>query len=185
MEFKFDILDRTTAYTGRELRTGWVAQATGLEGDAAVGFIGPCHVRTDDLVDLEDAARGERIEAERMAHVIVEHPGCPLEVGVLRQRILVCLLCEILFSRGVAVRREGDDIYWKRKKLTVSIAAPSEKSTLIHLGINIRPAGAPVPAVGLEEMGVEPGELLEELLKGYRNELSEVARAEGKVRRVP
>ena len=185
MEFHYKVLDDETVYSGRELRSGWVESRTGFAGDAAAGFVGPCHVATDDLVDLEDARAGESIHAASMAHVIVEHPRCDLETAVLRQRLLVGILCEILGEKGIGVRRTGDDVFFAERKLTVSIAAPGPASALIHLGINIDPKGAPVPAVGLKEMGVSAAELLGELLERYRCEIESIRHATGKVRSVP
>jgi len=181
---QFKIVEKEISYTGKELRSGWVLQHTGMKGDAAAGFVGPCHVHTQDLVDLDDARAGTFIKSECMAHIIAEHPGCGLAAAVLRQRLLVCLLCELLGARGHHVRREGDDVYVGDRKLTVSIAAPSPRSALIHLGINIRPEGAPVPAVGLEEMGVDSAALLGELLDRYSRELESAAHATTKVRAV-
>lgn len=181
----YAVLKEAIFYTGKELRSGWIREKTGLPGDAAVAFLGPCRVNTEDLVDLEDRAAGKRIESELMAHVLIEHPRCSLQMAILRQRLLVCVLCEILRARGISVTREGDDVYWRGRKLTVSIVAPSPDSSLIHLGINVRPGGAPVPAVGLEEMGVEPADLLGKLLESYRKETAGCVRAEGKVRSVP
>ncbi len=183
--FHYKILDEKTVYTGKELRSGWVGSRTGFSGDAAAGFIGPCHVATEDLVDLDDARAGEFIHAASMAHVIVEHPGCDLETAVLRQRLLVSILCEILGERRIGVRRSGDDVFFGSRKLTVSIAAPGPASALIHLGINVDPEGAPVPAIGLTEMGVAPAGLLEELLERYRSEVESIRYATGKVRPVP
>jgi hypothetical protein len=183
VSFAFRILDGDVAYTGVELRSGWVAERTGLSGDAAAGFVGACHVANENLVDLDDARAGFFIAAASMAHVIVEH-ACPLEVAVLRQRLLVALLGELLRKRGKRMRREGDDLYYDDRKLTVSIAAPSSATCLIHLGINVDPAGAPVPAVGLTEMRIDPREILTELLREYRSELASVAHATTKVRTV-
>jgi hypothetical protein len=182
----YEVLEEKLPYTGRELRRGWVRDKTGMEGGgAAVAWVGPCRVDTEDLVDLDDARNNAVIEAALMAHVVVEHLECTVEVAVLRQRLLVCILGEVLSERGVAVIRDGDDLYVEGRKLTVSIAAPSQGACLIHLGINVDPAGAPVPAVGLEELGVPPLELLETLLDRYREELATAAHAEIKVRAVP
>ncbi len=180
----FKILDEKVTYTGRELRGGWVREMTGLDGDAAVAFVGPCRVATDDLVDLDDARAGDTIDAAEMAHVVVEHPNCTLQAAVLRQRLLVCILCVILEESGIATRRDGDDVYVQDRKLTVSIAAPSRSSCLIHLGVNIDPAGAPVAAVGLDELGVPAVGVLEILLNRYKDELDSAAYAETKVRPV-
>lgn len=184
-EFQYKILEGDTAYTGRELRSGWVREKTGLEGDAAAGFVGPCRVATEDLVDMDDAREGEFIRAALMAHVIVEHPGCELEKAVARQRLLVCVLCDMLGERGLRVRRSGDDVFFDSRKLTVSIAAPGPASSLIHLGINVDPSGAPVPAAGLGELGIEPAALLGELLERYRREIESILYATTKVRSVP
>lgn len=180
----YKVLEETIPYTGRELRSGWVREKTGIQGGAAVAFIGPCHVEPDDLVDLDDARSGVGIDAAQMAHVIIEHYGCSLQAAVLRQRLLICILCEILQEYGVKVNRDGDDVYVGGRKLTVSVAAPSRGVRLIHLGINIDPEGAPVPAVGLDEFDVPPRELLDTLLARYREELASAAYAETKVRSV-
>jgi len=179
------VVENEIEYTGRELRSGWVCEASGLEGEAAVGFVGPCRVNNEDLVDMEDAEAGTFIEARSMAHVLAEHPGCTISEGVLRQRMLVCLLCEILGERLEGVRRSGDDVYYDGRKLTVSIAAPSPGGCMIHLGVNVRPEGAPVPAVGLDEMGVDPHALLRRLLNDYARELRSCVHAQTKVRPVP
>jgi hypothetical protein len=180
----YRIVVDSIAYTGIELRRGFVAETAGLSGDAAVGFIGPCHVPTEHLVDLDDARAGAVIEAREMAHVIVEHRDCGLRAGVLRQRLLVCILGEILGGRGIAVERNGDDIFVNGRKLTVSIAAPADGTVLLHLGINVDPTGAPVPAIGLRELGVDAREFLSELLGRYAAELDACAYAETKVRTV-
>jgi hypothetical protein len=104
---------------------------------------------------------------------------------VHRQRLLVCVLCEMLVDRNLLVRRSGDDVFVDSRKLTVSIAAPGPASALIHLGINVDPHGAPVAAVGLGELGIDPAELLQGLLERYRREVESIRYATGKVRRVP
>lgn len=184
MRFRFSILGEGITYTGAQLRSGWVEEKTGMGGDAAGAFLGRCSVPTENLVDLDDRRAGAVIESAEMAHVLIEHPGCSLGACVLRQRLLVCLLCDSLRRHGVSPVRDGDDVYIDRRKLTVSIAAPSARSSLIHLGINVRPEGAPVPAVGLEELGVDAKDLLRELLEAYKNELETAAYAETKVRTV-
>jgi hypothetical protein len=181
----YRILEEKITYTGLELRSGWVGEVTGIKGGgAAVGFVGPAHVNTEDLADLDDVKEGASIEAAEMAHVVIEHIGCTLRAAVLRQRLLVCILCEILTERGIATHRDGDDLYVSGRKLTVSIAAPSRRACMIHLGIDVDPEGSPVAAVGLNELGVAPLDLLENLLNRYRKELATAAYAETKVRSV-
>ncbi len=184
MDFRYRILDDDIPYTGRELRSGWVEEYAGLDGDAAVVFFGPCNVATEDLVDLDDQRAGAVIVAARMAHVIVEHPGCDIEVAVLRQRLLVCILCEVLGRLGVAVRREGDDVYHGDDKVTVSIAAPGPASALMHLGINVDAEGAPVAATGLAALGLDEHVVVTELLGRYAEEIAGAEHAATKVRKV-
>lgn len=184
MRVAFRILPGTVAYTGVELRPGWVREHAGLDGDAAAGFVGPCHVPTEHLVDLDDARAGDFIRAASMAHVIAEHPGCPLFEAVLRQRLLVAILGEMLAEAGKTATRDGDDLYHDGRKLTVSIAAPSATSSLIHLGINVDPGGAPVPAIGLGELGLDAEDVLRRLLERYARELESAAYATTKVKTV-
>lgn len=176
-------------YVGSNLRSGWIAETFGLSGEALVAWLGPCHVKTADLVDLEDAAAGAEIHAALMLHFLAEHPGDDLLTTVYRQRLLVAEALEIL-RRSIPtsdlrdLRREGDDLYVGDRKLSVSVATRSRVSGLIHFGVNVDPAGAPVPAVGLAELGVDPGRFAEQLLAAYAAEMSSIAAACGKVREV-
>lgn len=173
-------------YLGTNLRSGWIAETFGLPGEALVAWLGPCHVATADLVDLEDAAAGAEIHANLMLHFLAEHPGDNLLTTVCRQRLLVAEALEILRRHAAArdLRREGDDLYVGDRKLSVSIATRSRVSGLIHFGVNVDPAGAPVPAVGLAELGVEAPVFAEQLLAAYAAEMSDIAAACAKVREV-
>jgi hypothetical protein len=142
-------------------------------------------VANEDLVDLDDARAGASIRSEQMAHIIIEYPTGTLQAAVLKQRILVCILCDLMKERGLSVRRDGDDVFLGERKLTVSIAAPSAKGCLIHLGINVDPKGSPVPAIGLGDIEIEPKQLLAELLERYASEMTSCSYAETKVRQVP
>ena len=63
----------------------------------------------------------------------------------------------------------------------MSIATVSPVSTLIHFGINVDPAGAPVPAVGLAELGIDPTSFAPALLDLLDAELEGIAHARAKV----
>ncbi|MCD6360381.1 MAG: DUF366 family protein [Armatimonadetes bacterium] len=174
------------AYTGAELRSHWIMERFGLRGDAMVAFRGPCDVALSEMVDLEDVAAGASIRSAEMLHFIAEHFESDLERMVLRQRLFMCMVREALSAReGVPdLRRDGDDLYAGGRKLSVSIATASPVSTLMHVGLNVDPTGAPVAAVGLAEWGVDPDELARELLDAYAAELAGVAAARCKVRGV-
>lgn len=171
------------AYTGHELRSHWIYETFGIQGDAIAAFRGPCRVELSEMVDREDVLAGVGIRAAEMLHLIAEHFDRDLTRAVLRQRMLICMIAERL--PGVAeVRRDGDDLYLGERKLTVSIATASPVSTLIHVGINIDPTGAPVAAVGLGEWQIDADALAEELLGAYAAEIEDVYLATCKVRGV-
>ncbi len=179
--------DQSIPYLGTNLRSGWIREAFGLHGPALVAWLGPCHVRTENLVDLEDVAAEAEIRAELMLHFLAEHPGDSLVLTVCRQRLLVAEAAEVLreMAPGIPLRRSGDDLYSGERKLSVSIATRSPESGLIHFGVNVDPTGAPVPAVGLAELGVEPAGFARRLLAVYAEETAGLERACGKVREVP
>jgi len=175
------------AYTGHQLRSHWILDTFGLQGDALVAFTGPCHVALSEMVDLADVAAGEAIEAAQMLHLIAEHFDHDLRRAVLRQRLLICIIAERLAAgeRVPDLRRDGDDLYAGERKLSVSVATLSPVSALIHVGLNIDPAGAPVPAVGLGEWGIDSDWLAREVLEDYAAEMADVESAACKVRGVP
>ena len=184
MEWGF--LEREIDYTGEQLRRGWAGQQTGVGDkpeDVIVAFIGACDVAPEHMVDLEDLRAGARIVARRMLHFIAEHFHRDLARAVWQQRVLVSIAADRINARlgEQRVRREGDDLFVEDRKLTVSIAARSPRSALIHLGVNIDPTGAPVPAVGLEELGIEAEGLAREVMEAY---VAEVAGAEHAVKKV-
>jgi hypothetical protein len=174
------------AYKGHQLRSHWIYETFGLQGDAIVAFRGPCRVELSEMVDREDVFAGADIRAAEMLHLIAEQFDRDLTRAVLRQRLLICMIAERL--QGVAgmplPRRDGDDLYIGERKLTVSIATVSPVSTLIHVGINVDPAGAPVAAVGLAEWGIDVDALAEELLSAYAAENDDIYLATCKVRGV-
>ena len=174
------------AYTGPELRPHFLLTRFGLKGSALGAFIGPCRVATEHLVDWEDRLASDRIEAARMVHFLGEFFGAGLREGVLSQRLLMSTMAETLSSHGIW--RDGDDLFVGRgpaaRKLSVSIVTASPVSVLLHAGINIDPAGAPVPAIGLAELGVLPEPWILDILKRFSTELESLEWACAKVRPV-
>jgi hypothetical protein len=183
---KTRLLRDEIAYTGAQLRSGWIGETAGLDGDAAVAFLGPCDIHPEHMVDTADLAAGARIHSPRMVHLIVEHPGLDLGHITARQRLLMAIAGEIINSQlgEPLVERRGDDLYLRGRKLSVSVATTSPGSGLIHSGFNLRGEGAPVAAIGLEELGLAPREFAEELLAAYRGEIEGAAEAASKVRPV-
>jgi hypothetical protein len=167
----------------------------GLKGPALGAFVGPCEVKTEHLVDWEDRLAQDKIVAGEMVHFIGEFFGATLREGVLRQRLFMATCAQILMEllpeskRQISpahryVRRDGDDLFWDGRKISVSIVTASPVSQLLHVGINVDPKGAPVPAVGLSEMGIEPQVFAKLALERFAEEWESVEWACAKVRPV-
>ncbi len=184
---KTRLLEEDMTYTGAQLRSGWINETAGLHGgDVAVAFLGPCDIHPEHMVDTADLEAGARISSPRMVHLIVEHPGLDLGHITARQRLLMAVAGEIINARlgEPLIERKGDDLYLRERKLSVSVATASPNFGLIHSGFNVRGEGAPVPAIGLEELGLSPREFAGKLLAAYKREIESAAQAAGKVKPV-
>ena len=181
------VMDGEITYNGVELRSHFIRDRAGLEGDAVIAFSGPCDVSGRHLVDLEDREQGDIIKAASMLHFIGEHFQCPLREMNLRLRLFAALVREELEKSvpGLHPFRRGDDLYLEERKLSVAIATASPVSSVFHFGLNIDQAGAPVPAAGLKELGIDAPSFAAGVLARYREECIAVERALRKVRGVP
>lgn len=184
MKIKF--IDEEIKYIGSQLAPHWIYKNFKLQGDAIVAFIGECKVDLTEMVDIEDVINNEPIYSKYMLSFITEQFGVALSEGVCRQRLLMCIIKELLEERGVFVVRNGDDLIIDGKKLSVSIATKSITSILIHTGLNILSEGAPVKASGLtSELGItDIKDFAIEIMKRYSDELNDISTACAKVRGV-
>jgi len=180
------ILEEEMTYTGAELAPHFILRKTSLRGSALISFKGSCLVETESLVDWEDRLVSDHIRAKKMLHFLGEFFGLTLREGVLLQRRLVTMIKECIESQlknGERLFQKGDDLYSiDDRKLNVSIVAPSGVSQLLHIGINIDPEGAPVPAIGLDQLGVDPDLLATQLTEKFLQEWKSVEWACTKVR---
>ena len=121
-----------------------------------------------------------------MLSFISEQFNVGLVEGVFRQRLLICKIKEALEKRGFSVTRDGDDLFFDNKKLTVSIATKSATSILIHTGVNIISEGAPIKASGLQsDMKISDiKNLAQEIMVQYSEEIDDIVMASTKVRGV-
>lgn len=183
---KTQFLDQEIKYEGWQLSPHWIYKNFKIQGDATVAFIGECEVKLTEMVDIEDVINNEPIYSKSMLSFISEQFNVGLVEGVFRQRLLICIIKEALEKRGFVIRRNGDDLFFEDKKLTVSIATKSVNSILIHTGINIDSTGAPVKASGLtSELGItDIKSLADEILKKYSEEIDDIILASTKVRGV-
>ena len=184
IETHFSPAERT--YDGRQLRSHFALDEFGIVGDSMVAFIGSCRVELTEMVDLVDVRAGAFIASPLMVHFIVEHFGVSLVEMVLRQRLLARFAADRLRESGVedlVVR--GNDVWVGEKKASVCVATRSPVSCLVHLGVNVRTEGTPVPAFGLAERGLEAEPFARALLSRYAREMADVQVAASKVKGVP
>lgn len=184
MKTKF--IEEEIKYIGSQLAPHWIYKNFKIQGDSIVAFCGECEVKLAEMVDIEDVINNEPIYSKYMLSFITEQFGVSLMEGVLRQRLLICIIKELLEERGFFVVRKGDDLMIDGKKLSVSIATKSITSVLIHTGLNILSEGAPVKASGLtSELGItDIKDFAIEIMRRYTEELEDIALASAKVRGV-
>ena len=149
------------AYDGSALYSHWARRTFGLEGDAAVAFVGPCDVEPKHVADMDEVISGDPIRSERMVHF---------------ERLST--------EAGPTLKRRGDDLFLGNRKLSVSVAAVTPVSVKIHFGVNVTGEGAPVEAAGLEDFGVDPEAFARDLLASYAAEIEGARAARAKVRGV-
>ena len=179
-------IENEIKYIGSQLVPHWIYKNFKIQGDAIVAFIGECEVKLTEMVDIEDVINNEPIYSKSMLSFITEQFNVNLVEGVFRQRLLICIIKELLEEEGIFVVRNGDDLMINGRKLSVSIATKSATSVLIHTGLNIDSKGAPVKASGLtSELGIKDiKEFAIEVMKRYSEELEDIKLASTKVRGV-
>ncbi len=180
------LIEEEIKYIGSQLQPHWIYKNFKMQGDAIVAFIGECEVKLTEMVDIEDVINNEPIYSKYMLSFITEQFNINLVEGVFRQRLLICIIKELLEKRGVFVVRNGDDLMINGRKLSVSIATKSTTSILIHTGLNIESEGAPVKAAGLtSELGItDIRAFAQEVMTAYAEELKDIELASTKVRGV-
>lgn len=180
------LIEEEIKYIGSQLQPHWIYKNFKMQGDAIVAFIGECEVKLTEMVDIEDVINNEPIYSKYMLSFITEQFNINLVEGVFRQRLLICIIKELLEKRGIFVVRNGDDLMINGRKLSVSIATKSTTSILIHTGLNIESEGAPVKAAGLtSELGItDIRAFAQEVMTAYAEELKDIELASTKVRGV-
>ncbi len=181
-------ITETITYDGTQLSSLWAFRNFGLQCDSVVAFRGPCRVNLPEMVDLEDVRNNAPIYSTDMLHFIVEHFELDLEKTIFRQRLFIAIIKDVIENfTGTNLKRSGDDLFYHKKKLSVSIATLSPVSTMIHTGLNISSKDVPVAAVGLADLGVAENQVthLGQAICGqYARECCEIRMARCKVRGV-
>ncbi|MFH1429857.1 MAG: DUF366 family protein [Candidatus Margulisiibacteriota bacterium] len=173
-------------YTGEQLSSLWIYKNAGIRGDAIVSFIGKADVR-DHMVDQEDVLKNEFIYSEKMLHFLIEHFDLDLEKAVLRQRLFMVIIEEVIKEYGCDnIIRSGDDLYVGDGKLSVSIATLSPISSLIHTGLNISNKNTPVETYALLDIMKEKDleQFAGKVMEKYIKEMEDIYLARCKVKGV-
>ncbi len=171
-------VEKKIDYDGSALKPLYSYIQHRLAGDSIVSFMGKCDVSPEHMVDAEDFVASAKIQSDLMLHFIVEIFNQNLMTAVSLQRLLVAIAQSLLPPH---LTREGDDLYWDSKKLSVSIASVSAVSAMIHLGINIKNDGTPVPTCCLEDLKIEPRKFALDLMKKFSDEYASIVEATQKV----
>jgi hypothetical protein len=169
-------------YDGTPLSPHWIYRKFDILGDCLIAFTGPAQVATHHMVDLEDVKKNAPICSPRMLHFLGEWFIDSLEVGILLQQVLVSNVYESLWEKGIRdLTRKGNDLFYDKRKLSVSIATRSPVSILVHMGLNIKTEGTPVPTAGLEELWVDPFVFAGQVLEKFQQDIQGFKKARAKV----
>ena len=178
-------VEKEIKYIGSQLAPHWIYKNFHIQGDAIVAFIGEVDVKLDEIVDIEDVINNEPIYSKKMLNFIIENFNSSLEQMVWIQRLFISIIKEVIEEYGVIVKRDGDDLFFDNRKLSVSIATKSITSCLIHTALNIIKEGAPISASDLSEIGiVDIREFAQKIMQKFSNEAQSIKMATYKVRGV-
>ncbi len=174
-------------YDGHQLRSLYAYLHHNLLGDSIIGWIGPCDIPFENMVDGEDLIAQSRICGASMVHLIIEKFDSTLAFGVATQRLLASMCKDLLeeLASDHALIRKGDDLFEGNRKLSISIASQSPTSTMIHFALNVLNTGTPVPTLALEDLNIEPVGFAKELMRRFCHEIDEILCATYKVKGLP
>lgn len=184
------LLKKNFKYDGRQLRPLYAYMEHGLLGDSAVAWTGACSIPFKLMKDGEDLRDQAAIEGGNMLHFIVELFDRDLFSAVAVQRLMASMIKDLIEKESaVAVKagadffRSGDDLYLKKKKLSISIATRSPVSVMVHFAVNITNAGTPVPTCSLsEDFGIKNVKAFaEQVLEALKRETESMLEATRKV----
>ena len=181
---KAKLIEKHLLYDGTQLSSHFAYKNFGLPGNSIIAFTGPVDVNLSEMVDIEDVLLKDKISADLMLSFIIEVFNLDLAGMICLQRLFMSILCDELNSnlKGLFIKRDGDDLFYDGRKLSVSIATASPISSLIHSALNIKPTGAPVPIyMTLEEFGIEAENLAGRVMERFCSEFESMEFARVKV----
>jgi hypothetical protein len=184
-------IEKKFSYDGSQLRSLFAYLDHGVLGPSIISWIGRCNIPTSHMVDGEDLLANAIIAGDEMLHFIIEVFDRDLFSGVALQRLFASIARDYMQAHaGSALQaetliRDGDDIYWGDRKLSISIATRSPVSTMVHFAMNITNEGTPVKTACLNDWQVDPRRTAEDLMTLFKKEYQTIVTATQKVRPVP
>lgn len=177
---KIKVLNKRLNYDGSQLDPLWALEKFGVQGSSIIVFRGGMNVTREQMRDLKDKREQKEIRGEDLVHLIVEiiNPPANLRLAYYTQRLLICIARDALEKLGVSANRDGGDLYFNGKKLSVSIASTSLSGYKIHFGINITSKQAPreARAIGLKEIDkkIKPVEFARRVAEQFAREFEDI-----------
>jgi hypothetical protein len=177
-------IPETSKYDGSQLQCQFAYLNHGVLGDSIVSWRGACDVSFENMADGEDLLAGSVIRGDEMLHFIAEIFEARLHYGVALQRILASLAKDKLqeMNPKILLKREGDDLYWEGKKLSISVAAQSPLSVVIHFAVNVQNSGTPVPTCALTDFSIDPERFAKSVMEAFALEYKSLIEATQKVK---
>jgi len=180
-------IPETIHYDGTQLKPLFAYLNCGIIGDSIVSWRGSCDVSFEHMVDGEDFIAGSTISGSEMIHFIVEVFDRELATGVLIQRVFASIVKDLLIELSSdlddqSLVRDGDDLYWGDRKLSISVASQSSISTMIHFAVNVSNSGTPVKTCSLEDLRVDPQEFAGAAMDALSLEWTSILNATRKVK---
>ena len=171
-------------YDGSQLHSLYSYLTHKVLGNSIVSWVGECDVNFDHMVDGEDLLDQSVIRSQKMLHFIIEIFDENLTSGVSLQRLLATIVKDTIESwkSQIKLKRDGDDLFWNDKKLSVSIATSSPRSSLIHFGINVTNENTPVSTCALSDFEIAPTVFAKEIMNKFSNEFESIKTATQKVK---
>ena len=174
-------LDEKYKYDGSQIKPLSNYLKYGVLGDSVVSWVGPCELCQEHIMDGEDLRSGARIAGDHMLHFVLELFQYPLSAAVVFQRLMGEILMDQIPCQDL--KRKGDDIYQGEKKLNISIATNSSRSSLIHFGVNVTNGGTPVPTCSLTDFGITDSKNFAlNFMENLKTEVMSMKQAQLKVR---
>ncbi|MCK5706117.1 MAG: DUF366 family protein [Candidatus Aureabacteria bacterium] len=182
------IIKKDFLYDGSQLSTNWTSLQT-ENPNSIICFFGPCDVKKEFMVDLEDLKNNCLIRSDNMVHFIIKIKGFLFPHIIFTQRLFISIIKEVIFELlSINLKRVGDDLYLDGKKLNISVATTSTDKTygLIHTAVNITSSGTPddINTISLDEIDILPDLFRDKVLEKFKIEWNDIFYSSKKVKHV-